>query len=183
VQSGGDVINGLGFGDHLARLLFAEATRIGKLCEVAAILFQVADGLFAGDGNHQDVAAFIAFACVEDFDARALFGKRAKVFVNAFGVGQLLWHANVVAQHVLRRGHARDFRQMIDKRADELRLCRPFFDRPGKVFVHLLFRLLRESRRGQQKQQQERTRKGLGQGHRRASLKYRTGFLPVVSCL
>ena len=135
VQAAHEVIVRLRRRDELLDLVLAQAARIGDLREVVAVLLQVLDVVVRRDPDDDELASFVGLADRLDLHARRGRGQRAVVLQDVGVVGQLVRRADVIAEHVFRRRNPLDDRQVIDQRADEVRLGRPLLHRLFEVRV------------------------------------------------
>ena len=136
MQASQDDIHGLGLRDNLMRLRFGDSARIGELREVLAVDLQVAYILFGRDQDDHGFPAFLGLAGRDYLYAVRFVGQRAVVFQNIGVVVQHTGRANVVSQHVARRGDRGGRRQMIDERAREFRLGDPLLLVLGEDLIH-----------------------------------------------
>ena len=136
VQPAHQVILRPGRRDQLTDVGRRAAARIRDACEVVAVLRQVLDVFVRGDPDDDELAVFVGLADGFELDAAGHRRRQRAVVLQDIGVvGELRGGADVIAEHVLRRGHAVHLRQMVDQRADEIRLRRPLLDRLGEVLV------------------------------------------------
>ncbi len=146
VQPAHQVILRFGGRNQLSDVGRRAAARISDAGEVVAVLRQGLDVLVRRDPDDDELAVFIGLADGFNLDAAGDGGRQRPVVLQDVGVvSELRGRADVIAEHIPRRGHAVHLRQMVDERADEIRLRRPLLDRPGEVLV---LRLCRVSRLG-----------------------------------
>src|SRR5262249_42047664 len=162
-------------GDDLLRLVFGDLARVGELGEIAAIGLDVFDRLFVGHDHDQTLAPFVRLSDVDRLDPRRFGRQLAIVLVDFARAGQLLRRSDVITESVFGRRHARDFRQVVYKRAHEFGPRCPLFDGPGEVLVHLLslFLLSEDGRADQQGKNTDRRQTMTNRGrkpHRESSL-------------
>ena len=130
-------------GDELGDLRFGQPARIGNLREVVAVLLQALDVLVRGDPHDDQLAILVGRPDRLDLDPWCCGRERAVVLQRVGVVGQLGGRADVIAEHILGRWHAVHLGQVIDERADEVGLGRPFLDGLGEVLVLRLRRIAR----------------------------------------
>ena len=128
---------------ELSDLRVRQATRIGDPGQVVAILLEVLDVLVGRHPDDDQLAVFVGRADGFDPHARRRCGERAVVLQRVGVVGQLGRRPDVIPEDILRGRYARDLRQMIDERADEVGLSRPFLDELGEVVILRLRRVTR----------------------------------------
>ena len=121
VQPGAEVVVRLRARDSPLRLVGAQAAGIGEPPHVGAIGFQVLQVRFGSDIDNHDLATLFGLANDRGFHAtRQRLLERAIPLLLVSPVGQLLLRPDVIAEHVLRRGHAGFPRQVIDERRREV---------------------------------------------------------------
>ena len=135
VQAAHEVIVRLRRRDELGDLRLGQPARVGNLRQVVAVLLQALDVLVRRDPDDDQLAVLVGLADRFDPDAWRGGGERAVVLQRIGVVGELAGRADVITEHVLGRRHARHLWQVIDERADEVRLRRPLLDELGEVFV------------------------------------------------
>ena len=79
MEAAHQVIERLGSGDEFLRLRGAQPARVGKAGEIPPVGFQVPDGIFRTDEDHDGVPAFIGFPDLDDIYAGRLRGQRAVI--------------------------------------------------------------------------------------------------------
>ena len=125
-----------GRGDQLTDLRRRAAARIRDASEVVAVLRQVLDVLVRRDPDDHELTVFVGFADRLNLDPAGNGCRQRAVVLQDVGVvGELRGCADVIPEHVLRGGHAVHLRQVVDQRADEIRLRRPVLHRFGEVLV------------------------------------------------
>ena len=136
VDGAGDVVDGPGLVDELARfgVIEADRARVGKLGQARVILFRAREQFRIGDGGGDHLAAFFGVADGEDLYPRAAGLQHAEVLVHIFGVGKHVGRAGDIAQHLGRRGDGFRGGKVIHQRRDEGRV--------GGVFANLVGVLL-----------------------------------------
>ena len=135
VEAGHDVVDRLGLGDHLLRLLLGQLPRVGELREARAVALEVGDRLGGGDGDHHQRPALVRGADLDDLDPRRRRGERAVVAEDVLVVREPLRLAHVVPDDVSRRGDAGDERKVVHQRAEELGPGGPLAHEAGELGV------------------------------------------------
>ena len=138
MQTGHEVVDGLRAADQVVGFSVGESARIGKPGEIAPVDFEIADGLFGAEEDHDRIAAFVGLADVDDFDAHGFGGDRVVIGQQLSIICEFLRGPDVVPENVLRRRNGGGFGKVVHQTAAELRFCGPLFDRLGKVGVERL---------------------------------------------
>ena len=143
VQAAHQVIVRLRILDELLHLRIGESARVGELRQVRPVLREVLEVVFRRHPDDDELASFVRLADRLDLHARRRLRQGAIVLQDVGVVGELRRRADVVAEHVLRRGNPRHERQMVDERAAEFRRSRPVGVEFGEFRVLLLLGIAR----------------------------------------
>ena len=156
VESPHQVVVWLRRRDELTDLLGGARAGVGDAREVLAVVLQIRDVRVRRNPDHHELSILVGPSDRLDPHASRHRGREGLVVLQDVRVvGQFGGGADVVAEHVLRSRHAADLRQVIDQRAQEVRLRRPRLHRRGEIVVLGLRRvprfgdhLLRRQRHG-----------------------------------
>ena len=124
-------------------LRFGHATWIGNLCKVRAITFEIPDVLVGRHPHDHEFTSLIRLADRLDLHSRCRRRECAIVFQDVRVVRELCRRTDVISKHIFRHWNAGHARKVIDERASELCIARPFRVHLCEIGVLLLLRITR----------------------------------------